>query len=120
MTLRQPGRREVPRAFREREPGRAAGVEAAMRTRAVSTALLAIFVAGGADGRPRPKAPPSEASGGCPSFTQKNERRGRAVKLRLANRCDEALRCTITWQVTCEGDDGPTAHEESADLPARG
>ncbi len=89
-----------------------------MQTRAAFAALL-VLVAGSAwsgsvfaKGKKRVASLDSVR---CPAFSQQNSDGGREIEFRIDNKCAMPLKCTLSWDVTCEGA-APVRHEESAEM----
>lgn len=88
-----------------------------MQTRAVVTALLVLAAGSAPSGSAHAKGKKTASLDAvrCPAFSQRNSEAGREIEFRIDNKCAMPLKCTLSWEVTCEGG-APVKHEEAAEM----
>jgi hypothetical protein len=59
------------------------------------------------------------AAGNCVKYSQSQDPTARSLNMRLENKCDQEMVCTVTWAVTCitQNGDVTTPGERVENLP---
>jgi hypothetical protein len=93
-----------------------------MLERAAFAALLAVCASSAtpssALARPHRPRVAYRSPSACIAFSQRSDPDRKTIVFRLENHCDEEVRCTLSWEVACDGQ--PATAREEATLMARG